>query len=51
MSLTFFAIGHLYQGWNGVLRTGMVGAFLALVVAIFNSLWPADLGAGADGGA
>lgn len=53
LSLPFFAVAHLYQGWNGVLRTGMVGAFFTLVVAIFDSLWPAialhalvDLGAG-----
>jgi uncharacterized protein len=53
LSLLFFAIGHLYQGWNGVLRTGMVGALLTLVVAISGSLWPAialhalvDLGSG-----
>ncbi len=43
----------LYQGWNGVLRTGIVGAVFTLVVAIFDSLWPAialhaliDLGSG-----
>jgi uncharacterized protein len=41
LSLSFFAIGHLYQGWNGVLRTGMVGAIFTLVVALFGSLWPA----------
>lgn len=53
LSLPFFAVGHLYQGWNGVLRTGIVGALYTLVVAIFDSLWPAialhaliDLGAG-----
>ena len=53
LSLPFFAVGHLYQGWNGVLRTGIVGAFYTLVLAIFGSLWPAialhalmDLGAG-----
>ena len=53
LSLSFFAIGHVYQGWNGVLRTGIVGAFFTLVVAITGSLWPAialhalvDLGAG-----
>jgi len=53
LSLLFFAIGHLYQGWNGVLRTGIVGAFFTLVVSIFGSLWPAialhaliDVGAG-----
>jgi hypothetical protein len=31
----------VYQGWNGVLRTGIVGAFFTLVVAIFGSLWQA----------
>ncbi|HXF49116.1 MAG TPA: CPBP family intramembrane glutamic endopeptidase [Verrucomicrobiae bacterium] len=53
LSLAFFAIAHLYQGWNGVLRTGIVGALITLVVAIFGSLWPAialhvllDLGQG-----
>ncbi|MFN0152383.1 MAG: CPBP family intramembrane glutamic endopeptidase [bacterium] len=53
LSLPFFAIGHLYQGWNGVLRTGIVGALFTLLVAIFGSLWPAialhailDLGQG-----
>jgi uncharacterized protein len=30
LSLAFFAIGHIYQGWNGVLRTGIVGAFFVL---------------------
>ena len=56
LSLPFFAMGHLYQGWNGVLRTGMVGAFFTLVVAILGSLWPAialhaliDLGSGMMG--
>ena len=53
LSLLIFAIGHAYQGWNGVLRTGIVGAIFTLVVAIFDSLWPAialhaliDLGQG-----
>ena len=41
LSLPFFAVAHLYQGWSGVLRTGVVGAFLTLVVAVFESLWPA----------
>jgi uncharacterized protein len=52
-SLPFFAIGHLYQGWKGVLNTGIAGALYTLVVAIFGSLWPAialhaliDLGSG-----
>lgn len=55
LSVPFFAIAHVgvYQGWHGALRTGIVGAFFTLVVAIFNSLWPVialhaviDLGAG-----
>lgn len=53
LSLPFFALAHLYQGWNGVLRTAIVGALFTLTVALFDSLWPAialhalvDLGAG-----
>jgi membrane protease YdiL (CAAX protease family) len=53
LSLPFFAVGHLYQGWKGVLRTGVVGALYTGVVALFGSLWPAialhallDLGSG-----
>ena len=55
LSLPFFALAHVgvYQGWNGALRTGIVGTFFTLVVAICGSLWPAivlhaliDLGAG-----
>ena len=53
LSLPFFAVTHVYQGWNGVLRTGIVGALFTLVVAILGSLWPAialhaliDLGSG-----
>ena len=36
-----FATAHIYQGWNGVLRVGIVAAGFTLVVAIFDSLWPA----------
>ena len=53
LSLLLFAIGHAYQGWNGVFRTGIMGAFFTVVVALFESLWPAialhatvDLGSG-----
>lgn len=55
LSLPCFAIAHLavYQGFRGVLRTGMVGALYTIVVGISGSLWPAialhallDLGAG-----
>ena len=41
LSVLIFAIGHAYQGWNGAIRTGVVGASFTLVVAIFDSLWPA----------
>ena len=41
LSVAFFAAGHAYQGWNGVLRTGIVAVFFTLVVATFDSLWPA----------
>lgn len=53
LSVVLFASGHAYQGWNGVLRTGVVGALFTVVVALFDSLWPAivlhglvDLGGG-----
>ncbi|HEY2953716.1 MAG TPA: CPBP family intramembrane glutamic endopeptidase [Candidatus Eisenbacteria bacterium] len=34
-----FGVGHLYQGWRGVLTTGMVGAFLASVYLVSGSLF------------
>jgi membrane protease YdiL (CAAX protease family) len=53
ISLVFFAVGHAYQGWMGILRTGIVGAVFTGVVALTGSLWPAmmlhalmDLGGG-----
>lgn len=54
LALACFAIGHLYQGWSGVLRTGMMGAIFTVAVGLLDSLWPAialhalvDLGSGA----
>ena len=41
LTLSIFALGHIYQGWSGVLRTGIVGGLFTLIVAIFGSLWPA----------
>jgi membrane protease YdiL (CAAX protease family) len=41
VSVLVFAVLHAYQGWSGVLRVGILGVFYTLVVAIFNSLWPA----------
>ena len=53
LSLSIFALAHLYQGWSGVLRTAMAGGFYTLAVATLGSLWPAialhalvDLGSG-----
>ena len=53
LSLLIFALGHIYQGWGGVLRTGIAGAIYTLVVAVTGSLWPAiaihaltDIGSG-----
>lgn len=41
LALPFFAVAHLYQGWSGALRSAAVGAVFTLVVAVFESLWPA----------
>lgn len=41
LSLAIFAVAHIYQGWNGVLRTGIMGAIFTLVVWLCESLWPA----------
>ena len=41
LSLAIFAIAHVYQGWTGVVRTGIFGALYTLLVAAFDSLWPA----------
>ena len=53
LSVVIFAVGHAYQGRQGIFRTGAVGALFTLVVAVFDSLWPAiamhallDLGQG-----
>jgi membrane protease YdiL (CAAX protease family) len=53
LSVPFFGAAHAYQGWNGILRTGLVGVAFVLTVAVFDSLIPAivlhivvDAGAG-----
>jgi len=38
ISAVIFGLGHLYQGWRGVLTTGAVGAFLAAVYLLTGSL-------------
>jgi membrane protease YdiL (CAAX protease family) len=41
LSVVIFALGHAYQGWSGALRTGVVAVLFTLLVATFDSLWPA----------
>jgi len=36
-----FGLGHLYQGWSGVLKAGLVGLVLGLVYLLSGSLIPA----------
>ena len=40
-SVTVFALAHAYQGVNGILKTGIMGGLLTLVVFAFGSLLPA----------
>ena len=41
LSSCAFGLLHGYQGWLGVLRTGIMGFFLAASFVISGSLWPA----------
>lgn len=41
--VALFGIAHAYQGFSGVWRTGMVGAFLTCIVLLSGSLYPAML--------
>jgi membrane protease YdiL (CAAX protease family) len=43
LSALVFAIGHIYQGSSGALRSGVAGILYTLVLASFGSLWPAIL--------
>lgn len=36
-----FGLAHMYQGWSGVLRAALLGAWLALPVVRLGSLYPA----------
>jgi uncharacterized protein len=40
ISAVIFAAGHSYQGMSGILRTGILGVMLTVVLAISGSLWP-----------
>ncbi len=42
-SAVLFGLGHLYQGWLGVVQTAVIGAVFAVAVLRFGSLWPAIL--------
>ena len=53
VATVLFGLLHAYQGLDGIIRTGVVGALLVLVVAWTESLYPAmvlhalvDLGSG-----
>jgi membrane protease YdiL (CAAX protease family) len=39
MSSALFGIGHIYQGWRGVLMTGFVGLVLGILYVLTASLW------------
>jgi membrane protease YdiL (CAAX protease family) len=38
-SSAIFGLGHMYQGWRGVLNTALVGLAFALLYALTKSLW------------
>jgi len=40
VSSVLFGLGHLYQGWLGVLQTTLIGVVLALFAIRWGSLWP-----------
>lgn len=39
ISSAIFGIGHIYQGWGGVLNTGIVGLVFAIFYVYSESLW------------
>ena len=42
-SAAVFGIGHAYQGWKGMLRTGLIGLQLALLFVFVGSLIPGQV--------
>jgi CAAX protease family protein len=34
-----FGLGHIYQGWMGVVRTSCIGLAFGVAYALTNSLW------------
>lgn len=43
LSSVAFGLLHGYQGWIGVLRTGLMGLVLAIIFVVSGSLWPVIL--------
>lgn len=41
LSSLLFGLGHLYQGWIGVLQTTLFGIVLAALTVRWGTLWPA----------
>jgi membrane protease YdiL (CAAX protease family) len=41
VSSVIFGLGHIYQGWFGVMKTTAAGACLAILVLLTKSVWPA----------
>jgi membrane protease YdiL (CAAX protease family) len=39
LSSLVFGLGHVYQGWRGVLRTALIGCVLAIAFVLTHSLW------------
>jgi membrane protease YdiL (CAAX protease family) len=55
MAVIIFGLGHIYQGFAGVVRTSLLGGTLTIIYLMGGSLWPAiilhimiDLAAGAQ---
>jgi membrane protease YdiL (CAAX protease family) len=39
LSSAIFGLGHAYQGWRGILRTGLIGLGFGIAYALTQSLW------------
>ena len=47
LSSLLFGLGHMYQGWLGVVQTALIGVVFAHLVLRWGSLWPVILAHGA----
>jgi membrane protease YdiL (CAAX protease family) len=43
LSALLFGLGHVYQGWIGVVQTMMIGVIFAISTVRWGTLWPAIL--------